>query len=85
LIAVFWSSSAQVTELSVRGSGRPRGPVGFASTSLDPAAPPAVSHAPIAVVVFSQPASTPPPAASTAAPAMLRSSWLRVIPDRSLG
>ncbi len=68
----------------MRGSGRPSGPSGLGSTSLE-LVPPPDSHAPIAVVVFSQPARTPPPAASTAAPAAPRRSWPRVIPDRSLG
>src|SRR5215213_1342347 len=85
LIGLFSSVMAQVTELSVRGSGSPAGPVGFGTTrsAAAPVGPPA--SAPTGVVVFShaaRPAATPTPATAPAAP---RASWRRVMPERSFG
>ncbi len=81
MIGLFSSVIAQVTELSVRGSGSPPGPVGFWTTSSadGPLAP--AASAPTGVVVFSQaanPATTPAPAAAPTAP---RANWRRLIPD----
>ena len=59
---------AHVTLLSVRGSGRPFGPVGFGTTNFATAGLPAPPEPdPTAVVVLAQPAATP--ATPTAAPA----------------
>src|SRR6185437_16873566 len=84
-IGLFSSVIAHVTALSGRGSGRPPGPTGLATTrpAAAPVGPPA--PAPMGVVVFSQPASTPTAPSPTAEPAAPRSSWRRVRPDRSLG
>ena len=58
MIGLFSSVIAQVTELSVRGSGSPAGPVGFWTTrsAAAPVGPPA--SAPTGVVVFSQAAKS---------------------------
>jgi hypothetical protein len=71
LTGLFSSVIAQVTELSVRGSGRPPGPVGFWTTSSAEAPVGPAASAPIGVVVFSHaasPAATPAPATAPAAP-----------------
>ena len=50
---------AQVTLLSVRGSGSPFGPVGFGTTNFCTAGLPPPAPEPTAVVVFAHPAATP--------------------------
>src|SRR5690242_13553032 len=70
--ATGWLSEviAQVTLLSGRGSGRPSGPTGLATTRSedDPLVPP-FSHAPMGVVVLAQPLTAPAALAPSARPA----------------
>ena len=73
---------AHVTALSGRGSGRPPGPVGFGTTRFEEPSP---SQAPIGVVVFSHPASSPIAPTPSAPPAAPCSSRRRLTPRPSCG
>src|SRR5436309_5827586 len=85
-IGLLSSVIAQVTELSMRGSGRPPGPVGFWTTSAAAAPVGPAASAPVGVVVFSQPATRPAVARPAAAPADRWINWRRFMPeDRSFG
>ena len=69
-----------MTALSGRGSGRPPGPIGFGTTRFDEPSPP--SQAPIGVVVFSHPASTPSaPTPERPARRTLAAGRARLMPD----
>src|SRR5215813_7416844 len=79
--ATGWLSDviAQVTLLSGRGSGRPSGPTGLATTSSEPeplTLP--LSHAPMGVVVLAQPLVAPTALAPSASPAAPCSSLRRL-------